>query len=162
MVVRASAGRDEVVVMVNNKERQLAEFITLPYGKINLTFTLPDSRPVILLSPKQAPAAPNPKELVRQALAEPVGDKTLADFAGVESAAIAINDKTRPVPHKHLLPPLLEQLEKLGLPPEKITLLIATGTRPRYWPATRLFATMLMTKTVWSTWGRQNAAPRFG
>jgi nickel-dependent lactate racemase len=54
----------------------------------------------------------------------------LADFTGVESAAIAINDKTRPVPHKHLLPPLLEQLERLGLPPEKITLLIATGTHP--------------------------------
>jgi len=34
------------------------------------------------------------------------------------------------VPHKYLLPPLLEQLEALGLPPDKITLLIATGTHP--------------------------------
>ena len=50
--------------MVKNKEAQLAEF-TLPYGKTRLTFTLPDSRPVTLLSPKEVSATPNPEELVR-------------------------------------------------------------------------------------------------
>ena len=44
--------------------------------------------------------------------------------------AIAINDKTRPVPHQHLLPPLLEKLEDLGIPDRAINLVIATGTHP--------------------------------
>jgi nickel-dependent lactate racemase len=43
---------------------------------------------------------------------------------------VAVNDKTRPVPHEHLLPPLLHRLEALGIPPERITLVIATGTHP--------------------------------
>jgi len=43
---------------------------------------------------------------------------------------VAINDRTRPVPHGHLLLPLLRRLEGLGLPPEAITLLIATGVHP--------------------------------
>ena len=44
------------------------------------------------------------------------------------TAVIAVNDKTRPVPHAILLPPLLRRLEALGFAPENITLLIATGT----------------------------------
>jgi nickel-dependent lactate racemase len=39
-----------------------------------------------------------------------------------------VNDKTRPVPHRVLLPPLLARLEALGVAPEAITLVIATGT----------------------------------
>ncbi len=38
------------------------------------------------------------------------------------------------MPHQHLLPPLLERLEGLGLAPEQITLLIATGTHPPMTP----------------------------
>jgi nickel-dependent lactate racemase len=38
------------------------------------------------------------------------------------------------VPHEHLLPPLLRRLEALGLPPDAITLIIATGTHPPMLP----------------------------
>ncbi len=101
---------------------------TLPYGRTQLTFNLPDSLPTTLLAPAVVPVATDPIQAVNLALDEPVGNKKLADFSTVQSAAIAINDKTRPVPHKYLLPPLLERLESLGLTPQAITLLIATGT----------------------------------
>jgi nickel-dependent lactate racemase len=65
--------------------------------------------------------------VVEAALDKPLGGGRLPDYGGAGSAAIAINDKTRPVPHGHLLPPLLRRLEGLGLAPEAITLLIATG-----------------------------------
>lgn len=100
---------------------------SIPYGRTSLSFNLPDDIPVHVVAPADVPAADDPLAVIESALDEPVGTAALADFAGVRSAAIAINDKTRPVPHDVLLPPLLARLEALGLPPEAITLIIATG-----------------------------------
>lgn len=105
----------------------MAEF-SLPYGRGELSVSLPDEWQVELIAPKQVPALPNPSAAVSRVLDNPIGGRRLFDFAGVQSAAIAINDKTRSVPHTILLPPLLRQLKALGLAPEAITLLIATGS----------------------------------
>ncbi|MBC8263604.1 MAG: nickel-dependent lactate racemase [Anaerolineales bacterium] len=103
----------------------------LPYGKGHLSFSLPDAVEAEVVAPPETPAAPDPvSAAVEAALTAPVGGVDLADFQGARSAAIAINDKTRPVPHQYLLPPLLRRLEGLGLPSEAITLIIATGTHP--------------------------------
>jgi nickel-dependent lactate racemase len=111
------------------KKNSLTQF-SIPYGKTRLGFSLPDSSHATLLAPKKAVAATNPLQAVKRALDWPAGGRRLVDFAGAGSAAIAINDKTRPVPHQDLLPPLLERLEKLGVPPQAITLIIATGAHP--------------------------------
>lgn len=105
----------------------MAEY-SLGYGTDTLTFTLPEGCHVDVITAKEVPGVADPLARVEQALDNPVGAVTLESFRGVTSAAIAVNDKTRPVPHAHLLPPLLARLEALGLAPEQITLLIATGT----------------------------------
>ncbi|MCC6616483.1 MAG: nickel-dependent lactate racemase [Anaerolineae bacterium] len=104
--------------------------VRIPYGKGYLTAALPDDRRVELIAPAQVAAASDPAAEVALALVQPVGGRRLEDFAGARSVAIAINDKTRPVPHAHLLPPLLASLERMGLAPEQITFVIATGTHP--------------------------------
>jgi nickel-dependent lactate racemase len=71
---------------------------------------------------------------VETALDGPVGGVKLSDFHGVRSAAIAITDKTRPVPMNILLPALLRRLEDIDLGPEDIKLLIGTGTHPTMLP----------------------------
>lgn len=102
--------------------------IQLAYGKSFQTCTLPESARVDIIHPQDRPAAADPQQAVRAALENPVGGITLTQFKGAHSAAIAINDKTRPVPHRDLLPPLLNALECLGLSPQNIHLVIATGT----------------------------------
>ncbi|MCX6032126.1 MAG: nickel-dependent lactate racemase, partial [Chloroflexi bacterium] len=117
----------------------------LPYGKTHLKFILPDGLNVQLLAPRDAQGAAAPLAAVAQALDASVGGPSLANlWADLSqraalvrhpssvvrrpSVAVAINDKTRPVPHKYLLPPLLARLEGLGFAPADITLLIASGT----------------------------------
>ncbi len=103
---------------------------SIPYGRSTLNIDIPAQFVTELIAPAANPGVDNPGQAVNDALNHLLGDVHWADFAGVQSAAVAINDKTRPVPHQHLLPPLLARLEGLGLGPEEITLIIATGTHP--------------------------------
>ncbi len=104
----------------------MAEF-RIPYGRTQLTVRLDDSWHSELLAPARVKPVPDPVQAVREALSRPVGGVRLADYAKARSVAIAISDKTRPVPHAVLLPPLLRALDQLGIPPAAITLIAATG-----------------------------------
>src|ERR1017187_10129040 len=104
----------------------MAEF-SIPYGRTKLPFRLDDSLHIELLAPARVEPVADPIQAVREALNLPVGGVRLADFAKARSVAIAISDKTRPVPHAALLPPLLEALEQLDIAPGAITLIVATG-----------------------------------
>lgn len=101
---------------------------SLPYGFEQVDLHLPDDVAVDWIEPPYVPPAPDPVAVVKEALTNPVDGIPLAAYRIAQSVAIAINDKTRPVPHEHLLPPLLEALHALGIPPQAITFLIATGT----------------------------------
>ncbi len=107
---------------------------SLPYGRTILSFNLPNPFKPELITLAPSPGAADPAQAVEAALDSLLGVADWADFANAKTAAIAINDKTRPVPHQQLLPPLLARLEALGLAPENILLLIATGTHPPMTP----------------------------
>ena len=104
--------------------------ISVPYGRSSISLTLPDDVPVDIIEPPTVPPAPEPLEAVQAALDEPLGGVNLSAFTDVKSVGIAVSDKTRPVPHQHILPPLLERLEALGIPAQAITLYVAVGTHP--------------------------------
>lgn len=109
--------------------------IKVPFGTSLLPITLPDGLPVdIIEAPKISPAF-NPLQVVQDALDNPIGSVNLSDFSNAKSVGIAISDKTRPVPHEHLLPPLLERLESLGIPSKAIKLFVAVGTHVPMPPA---------------------------
>ena len=66
-------------------------------------------------------------ELVRQAMAGPIGSAPLSVLAqGKARATVIISDHTRPVPSKDILPWMLQELRE-GNPDIQITLLVATG-----------------------------------
>ncbi len=100
----------------------------VPYGRGYLAFTLPDGFHIDLIAPVEIAGASDPIRAVEAAINSPVDGRALSAFAGARSAAVAINDKTRPVPLQFLLPPLLQRIEAMGISPDAITLIIATGT----------------------------------
>jgi nickel-dependent lactate racemase len=108
--------------------------ICVPYGHSHLSANIPDGIGVDLIEPPEAPAAADPLGVVRAALENLLGGLKWADFKNAASVGIAVNDKTRPVPHPQLLPPLLERLTALGLPDSAITFYVAVGTHPPMTP----------------------------
>lgn len=103
---------------------------SIPYGKSSLTVNLPDGLGVDLIEPPRIPGAADPLIEIQGALNNLLGEVKWATFTGSRSVAIAINDKTRPVPHNLLLPPLLDKLASLGIQDEAITFYVAVGTHP--------------------------------
>jgi nickel-dependent lactate racemase len=103
----------------------MSEF-QIPYGKTFLEFALDVPR-VELIAPAPIPALSDPARAVIDALNAPL-DFDWSRFARTQSVAIAINDKTRPVPLAILLPPLAQKLASLDIPRNAITFIIATGT----------------------------------
>ena len=102
--------------------------IRIPYGTSSRTVDLPDNLNVDIIKPAHIRAADDPIGAVQSALDNLLGDVGWSQFSKVKSVAIAVSDKTRPVPHHHLLPPLLERLASLGISEDRITFFVAGGT----------------------------------
>lgn len=109
--------------------------IRLPYGYSYLTADIPDAFGVDIIDIPDSPGAPDPIKDVRTALENMLGLFNASGFSGLDSVAIAVNDKTRPVPHRDLLPPLMEYLSSLGISNDAITFYIAVGTHQPMLPA---------------------------
>ena len=100
--------------------------ISIPYGKSHLTYDFPYTG-LLTYRVDQLKSDKSGLELVRQAMANPIGSPKLAELAvGKKTCTIIISDHTRPVPSRDILPPVLEELRQ-GNPDIRITLLVATG-----------------------------------
>ena len=106
---------------------------SIPYGKGAIVAELPAEYAVEIVQPRLQAAAADPAALARDAVYNPLG-AVKPPRAG-QTVAIAINDKTRPVPHEHLLPPVLTGMRHAGVRDEDVLFIIATGTHPRMAPA---------------------------
>lgn len=104
--------------------------IQIPFGHSALNAHIPDRYPVDVIEAPNPPAAADPRQAVNTALDNLLGKLRWNDFQSAKSVAIAVNDKTRPVPHHQLLPPLMERLAALGIPDSAITFYVAVGTHP--------------------------------
>jgi lactate racemase len=102
--------------------------IRLDHGRTGLAVTLPDDvRPIVLERPG-APPVPDEVRAVEQACARPIGAPPLGEVArGRRSAVVVISDRTRPVPYRVVLPPILAALDAARLPRDRVEILVGTG-----------------------------------
>jgi nickel-dependent lactate racemase len=101
--------------------------VDLAYGRHGTSVEVPDSADVIL--PVDAPALPDEDGEIRAALGRPVAGPALATLArDAHRVAVVFPDLTRPMPNRTVLPPLLDELARAGVPDDRVTLLCATGT----------------------------------
>jgi len=74
------------------------------------------------------PLIEDPVGAVREALDKPISAPPFRDLArGRRNACILICDKTRPVPNRLFLWPMIEELLSSGMPASRICILVATG-----------------------------------
>lgn len=103
--------------------------IALPYGHAELELHVEEEHLEALVETEMGELAPDPseEELVRRALAAPIGTPTLCELArGKRRIVLVTSDHTRAVPSRITLPIELEELRR-GNPDAQITILIATG-----------------------------------
>lgn len=104
------------------------EPIDLAYGRGFLQIRLPENASPTIIRKTKKSKIENPDEVIREALACPIGAPNLKDFAkGKKTACILICDITRPVPNHLFLRILVDELTGAGIPLEGICVLVATG-----------------------------------
>ncbi|NLJ95459.1 MAG: nickel-dependent lactate racemase [Clostridiaceae bacterium] len=68
-------------------------------------------------------------DAVADSLKKPIGTKTLTEIIQPgESVVIVTSDLTRPLPSHQVLPPILNELEEIGVKDEEITIVFALGS----------------------------------
>ena len=101
--------------------------VRLPYGKEFVELEVGDDVAVLESKAHDFKAAKSQEDLVRYALANPIGTEKLSELVkGKKTITIISSDHTRPVPSAITMPILLEEIRSTN-PDAEITILIATG-----------------------------------
>ncbi len=110
----------------------------LAYGNKYLPLELDPDWTIEVLSAPSLSLEWSGAELIEKAMQNPCGTPVIEEIIAARSArnaVIIVNDITRPTPYNLILPPLLERIERAGIKPENITLIIATGIHRHHTPA---------------------------
>lgn len=105
------------------------EEIELRYGRGSIKLNVPRASVIAHLHPNAVDRAPDQEAEIERALEHPIGKPALEELArGKKSAAIVVSDITRPLPRQKLLPPVLDRLNRAGIPDAGITVIFGLGT----------------------------------
>ena len=97
------------------------------YGDEKLTLNFPEGWQVEVLGPEDGPALSDAQ--IEKAYAEPIGTPRIAELAkGKKSAAIIVDDLSRPTPAARVIPFLLRELAAAGVPNSEIRFVVGGGS----------------------------------
>ena len=101
-----------------------------PFGADKLTVSLPEANIAWVTGPRDTPAVADLRGTVLQALNAPVDAPRLEELVRRygQRTVILVDDSTRSTPQKVVLPILLDELNRVGVPDNQISVLIGLGT----------------------------------
>jgi nickel-dependent lactate racemase len=102
----------------------------LKYGKEEVQLPISDKNILQVLNLKEQEVLSNPEEKLKYLLKNPIGSPSLKELIIQKKAKkilIIVNDITRPTPYKMILPPLLNELDEVGINKEDIKFIMANG-----------------------------------
>jgi nickel-dependent lactate racemase len=96
-------------------------------GDAEKSFAFPEGWEVVTYPP--ADAEPLSDEAIREALLDPIGTARLSELGqGKRSAVVIVDDLSRPTPAFRVIPFVLEELHRAGVPEEGICFVIGGGS----------------------------------
>ncbi|MCG9126525.1 DUF2088 domain-containing protein [Candidatus Poribacteria bacterium] len=96
------------------------------YGDNQLDLNFPSGWEVEMLQQNDAPALSDPE--IEKAFSEPIGTKRISELAkNKKSAAIIVDDLSRPTPAYKVIPFLLRELFAAGVPKSEIRFVVGVG-----------------------------------
>jgi len=103
--------------------------VWVPYGKTEICARIPTRNYLGNIEPKERKGVQDPKAEVVRALNEPLGSKKLGELVKPGNKVVIVaNDHTRSTPSNLIIPPILEELNKTGVPDSDITIIFGCGT----------------------------------
>ncbi|MGI6678294.1 MAG: nickel-dependent lactate racemase [Dehalobacterium sp.] len=104
------------------------ESISLGYGNGFQTVQTAPENLLGCLRPQYEPSKVSAREIIKEALANPIGTEPLGKIVTKgDQIVIIISDITRPCPSSILLPPVLDELNQAGIRDQDITIVSALG-----------------------------------
>ena len=102
--------------------------INIPYGKTNVSISIPDKNLLGVLHPKRSRIKKSESRIIKDAILNPMGCCRLKDLVSPkETIGIVVPDLTRRCPRELILPILLDELKKGGIEDKDITIFMAIG-----------------------------------
>ncbi len=103
--------------------------VAIPYGEDSLTIELPKDNLVFDVDMASPSPLPNVREEVLRSLRNPIGMEPLDSVVGRDDKAIImVDDLTRPTPQDQLVPLVLKELNRIGIPDSNLKIVIGLGT----------------------------------
>lgn len=102
--------------------------IDFPYPGIN-SIDIPEQNLLGVFSPSTVKIEETEEEIIEGAFLHPIGSEPLSQMLrGCKNVLILVDDYTRTTPVQKVLPRLMKELERTGIEPKAIKILIALGT----------------------------------
>jgi len=102
--------------------------IDIPFGSTRQRVEVPAGQLAGVCWPAPAPTVPNPEEHLRRVIQEGLERTGITRKAKPGArVCLAVTDRTRSTPNQQIVPILIDELEKLGIRDEDITIMVGVG-----------------------------------